>query len=112
MQHQVTHTLKLDDLAAWLAEHGLDINQVVEATIAIERRPQYADRIGAWLDVTWFRLNEFGYRYADGDEVATGHSTIPLSSLPPLTPITQPDEQEEPGEGHPSDVMRPADKET
>lgn len=82
-----THTMAEDDVAAWLAEHGLAIDEVVDAVVRIG----YPGRHGhpAWLDVTFYKLNGNGERYADhtGEHVvATGRASVPLRSWPRLTP--------------------------
>lgn len=81
-----THTIPTEPLRAWLADHGLDIRDVREATISIG----YPGRHGhpAWLDASWWKRNAHGERYWDGlgQEAASGSSSIPLRSWPPLTP--------------------------
>lgn len=81
-----THTIQTEPLRAWLADHGLDIRDVCEATIRIG----YPGHRGhpAWLDATWWKRNADGDRYWDGldKEAASGSSSIPLRSWPPLAP--------------------------
>lgn len=86
--HQASHLIARDELAQWLAEHGVDISQVVEARIEIGRNRSQG-KIWAWLDVEFCLLNDRGERYraGDTDDPAMGHSTIPLRSWPQLTPV-------------------------
>lgn len=84
---QATHHIDQVALEAWLGEHSLTPKDVREASIGIGWVRGSA-QIGAWLDVTWYKRNEAGNLYVDPDnrdEAATGHSTIPLASFPPLT---------------------------
>ncbi len=91
---QVTHQISNADLLAWLAEHGLDPQHVVTATISLNGRTSGAYdgggrgyEVNAWLDVEFYKLNAEGNRYADGGRAATGTASVPLGSFPPLTPV-------------------------
>lgn len=85
VDHQVAQLITQDDMKAWLADHGLDIAQTCEATI---RLSDGRNGCRAWLDATWYKLDERGRKYRDPDDCsqpAMGTSTIPLTSWPPLT---------------------------
>lgn len=86
---RATHLIADPDVRAWLADHGIDYSQVTEATIAIGARSGYPIwPVRAWLDVTWYKLDEQGRRYVDPnlpDQAATGSSSVPLRSWPQLT---------------------------
>ena len=92
---QATHVITQDEARSWLADHGFDISDVSEATIRIGSSYGWAgaDRvhqINAWLDITWYKRDGQGQRYTDHTEpdgVAIGTASIPLSSLPRLTPV-------------------------
>jgi hypothetical protein len=88
---QVTHVVALSDALVWLAEHGVDGNEVQRAAVHIDR--DGGAHIRAWLDVTYYLLNEHGERYPDWSvdppEATTAQATIPLRSWPPLLPIAE-----------------------
>lgn len=94
---QASHVITQPDLKAWFAEHGIDISQVVEATVRLASSwtARYAElpavhEVNAWLDVTWYKTDTRGRKYADSASPdggpATGSATIPLTSWPTLTP--------------------------
>lgn len=87
--HQATYAIARDDAAAWMIAHGVDYTQVQEAVIHVGVP---GGKVIAWLEVTWYKVDARGNRYctdSSREMVATGHSSIPLSSWPPLTPADQ-----------------------
>jgi hypothetical protein len=74
-----------NDCRTWLLDYGLNFDDVIEATIRITRPCDGA--IAAWLDVEWLKRDTNGNRYSeDGENVATGKSSVPLRSFPQLSP--------------------------
>jgi hypothetical protein len=86
---RATHVISMDDARVWLKEHGLDISEVVEATIHLDNRGSVANDICAWVDVVFYKTNERGDRYLvtnyeSGKDPATGRASIPLHRFPDL----------------------------
>jgi hypothetical protein len=86
IETQATHVLKLDDVKSWLAEHGVDIDNAVDVTIRIA---QPGTEIAAWADIRFYKLDDRGWRYSEGDEVAVGQVSVPLRSFPTLVPAVE-----------------------
>ena len=89
MKVQATHFITAEDLRKWMAGYGIDIYDVRHASIEIGY--QSAPNVCAWLDVEFVKRNAEGKPYAvhgpHGQEIATGHSVIPLDSWPKLTEV-------------------------
>lgn len=79
---RTTHVVTRADVTTWLAGHGVSAAQIRDATIRLEASPS---GLGAWADLTFYKLDHNGRRYPVGDNAAHGTMSIPLHSLPPLT---------------------------
>jgi hypothetical protein len=84
VEPQASHSFRQEDVRKWLADHGIDMNDVCAGglTIRFDRR---GHDLPAFIDVDWFKRDVEGKYYADANnEAARGRSTIRLTYLPPL----------------------------
>lgn len=81
-----TNVIAFDEVRSWLAEHGVGIDQTINAVIRVDRA---RGDIGAWLDVTYYLRDDSGGRFFDPvtGEAATASASIPLTRFPQLTPV-------------------------
>lgn len=86
IETRAVNCIPMDALGRWLADHGLDVADVREAVIRVDRRER--DRVSAFLDVTYFLRDVDGNRFLGetGENAAEATASIPLRSWPPLQP--------------------------
>lgn len=89
IEMQVTHIIEHDEVRRWLAEYDIDPKDIIGVSIDIGKHWYHEkNNVAAWLEVTWYAKNGLGVRYLSGDResAAMNTTTIPLKSLPTLTP--------------------------
>jgi hypothetical protein len=75
------------DLERWLNEYGLSAHDVADVDISIGRHPDIGSGVRGKATFYWYRHDADGNKYPDGKgNAATGRTTVPLRSLPVMSP--------------------------
>lgn len=77
------------DLERWLNEYGLSAKDVIDVDIHIGSHPDIGSGVRGKATFYWYRFDVDGNKYLmpDGQNAATGQTTVPLHSLPSMTEL-------------------------